>query len=449
MKKKTTLTKEEQIKILEESNKMLRKTEKEVIDKNGEDSDSIPLIRQAIEENYAQMIDIDPSLRDKINSLRHMKPVKNDIGDEKAIDFDFSQKNIGNDSKKEEKSEEIVNKVDSMMNSFKEKLESIEKSSDIDNGNSIFEEKINESTNNDYYFDVKRNDLSYDVIPLPSNGEVYPIKMPRLSVAYLTAESENLITSPHLYKDDLIVDALLKYHVLNKGINTDDLISGDVDAILLWLRATGYGTEYPIIVTDSESGKEFETVIDLNDIKIKDFKLKGDKNGWFEYQLPISKVNVKFKYLSRKEEKQLKRINDIENNEIKVSLISQEYNSLLNVLKIDDSIDNNLKNEIRTKLNEIKDLWFDGINNSNVKVNHLITNRLELSIMEVNGNTDKNYIRSFISKMPALDSLKLRRYIEDNRPGVDWEITVQRPKSLGGGSMTTFLRWGAESFLNI
>ena len=51
--------------------------------------------------------------------------------------------------------------------------------------------------------------------------------------------------------------------------------------------------------------------------------------------------------------------------------------------------------------------------------------------------------------MPARDALMLRRYIIENEPGIDFEITVQRPESLGGGSFKTFLNWDDTVFLNI
>ena len=69
--------------------------------------------------------------------------------------------------------------------------------------------------------------------------------------------------------------------------------------------------------------------------------------------------------------------------------------------------------------------------------------------MAVNGNYDKEYIRKFIYTMPAQDSLKLRRYILDNEPGLNFEIEVERPESLGGGSFKTFLEWNDSVFLNI
>ena len=51
--------------------------------------------------------------------------------------------------------------------------------------------------------------------------------------------------------------------------------------------------------------------------------------------------------------------------------------------------------------------------------------------------------------MPARDSLALRKYINNNMPGIDFNIEIQRPESLGGGSFKTFLNWDDSVFLNI
>ena len=79
----------------------------------------------------------------------------------------------------------------------------------------------------------------------------------------------------------------------------------------------------------------------------------------------------------------------------------------------------------------------------------IMTNNLLLQIVSVNGNTDREFIKQWVMKMPARDALMLRRYINDNRPGIDFDIEVERPESLGGGSFKTFLNWDDSVLLNI
>jgi hypothetical protein len=57
---------------------------------------------------------------------------------------------------------------------------------------------------------------------------------------------------------------MLDKKLLSKEIDPLDLLEGDRDAIILFLRASGYGNEYPITATDEKTGKEFDTTIDLS-----------------------------------------------------------------------------------------------------------------------------------------------------------------------------------------
>ena len=289
----------------------------------------------------------------------------------------------------------------------------------------------------------------YDVISLPSNGECYKSKIGRVPVSYLTAYDENIITSPNLYRDGLVIDYLLKNKIVNKDINVEDLVSGDVDAIILFLRATSYGVEFPVSVSDPETGENIETNIDLTKIKSKEFKLKGDENGHFSYTLPKSGVEVKFKYLTRREENDLRILSRLENDGTAAVDLSDANRTIINSLKADTLLDVREKSIIVDATRKIEN-WIKQIESKNdTKFNKSITNRLEMQIVAINGNYDREYIRKAIYGMPASDSLSLRKYILENEPGLDFEVEIERPESLGGGSFKTFLEWNDTVFFNI
>ena len=102
------------------------------------------------------------------------------------------------------------------------------------------------------------------------------------------------------------------------------------------------------------------------------------------------------------------------------------------------------------KLSKNIALWVEKLeSNTDLRYNKTVTNRMEMQIVSVNGNEDRAFIRDYIHNMRAGDSLKLRRYIIENEPGLDFDITIERPEDLGGGSFTTFLDWGDNVFLSI
>ena len=212
---------------------------------------------------------------------------------------------------------------------------------------------------------------------------------------------------------------------------------------------TSYGPEYPIISKDPETGKEIESVVDLSSLKVKEFKLEGDENGWFDFTLPVSKDVIKFKFLTRKDKRILEKLSEIEDYGIKATNIRLIMNDLLKFISKDDLLNGKEKQKYIDDITKLEE-WCVKLNEKEKKpFNKTITNRLELSVMSVNGNTDRNYISKYVKNMPAKDALMLRRYIIENEPGIDFEIKVEKPESLGGGSFKTFLEWEDTVFLNI
>ena len=289
---------------------------------------------------------------------------------------------------------------------------------------------------------------AFDIVTLPSKGEAYKDKIRKVSVSYLTAEDEDMIVAPMLYRDNLILDYLLEAKLMSKEIPPVDLLEGDRDAIILFLRMNGYGNEYPITATDDESGKEFDTVVDLSKIKMKDFNLKGDSNGWFPFTLPESGVEVKFRFPTHKDVLILDRLKTAEDKKLKKKAIERCASQLESFVESDKDMKSDKKIEVRNAIRTIED-WAGDIEDEELKFNRSLTNRLNLLIMAVDGITDRAYIRDFIKKMRVKDSSALRRYMADNEPGMDYNITVERPKELGGGSFTTFLQLDQFLFLNI
>lgn len=302
------------------------------------------------------------------------------------------------------------------------------------------------------YIPAKGNynpEAAFDVIPLPSKGEGYKDKIAKMSVAYLTAYDENMIVSPNLYRDNLILDYILQEKVLSKEIDPLDLLEGDRDAIILFLRASGYGNEYPITATDEKTGKEFESIVDLSKLTYKEFNLKGDSNGWFPFTLPVSGKEVKFRFPTHRDIITLERMQNAEENRIKKETIKNYVETLDTFIESDKETNKDEKIKIRQAIRALES-WGNKMDDENaLKYNHTLTNKLNLLVMAVDGITDKKYIYDFIRKMNVRDSAALRKYINQNEPGIDYNITIERPESLGGGSVNTFLQLDQFLFLNI
>ena len=290
----------------------------------------------------------------------------------------------------------------------------------------------------------------YDVVKLPSKGQCYPNKQSTIKVSFLTAYDENMILSPNLYKDGTFIDYLLHAKVIDENFNPDDLVQGDRDAIIIWLRATGYGPDYPIIVTDDVTGKEFETSVDLSKINYKKFKLKGDDNGHFAFTMPTTKDVVKFRYLTQADLKKLQKLKERESKFLNVSRLKQYASDLLELSKDNDILSEDTLLQIKAASNAVtNDIGKNYDEDKDMSFSHELTDRLIMQTVSVNGIKDYDYIRNYILNLNVKDAKDYRDYMRDNEPGIDYNIEVKRPLSLGGGSIKSFLQLDQFVFITV
>jgi hypothetical protein len=203
-----------------------------------------------------------------------------------------------------------------------------------------------------------------------------------LEIFYLTTSDEDLLTTPSLLQNETVLDVLLRRKIKTKGINIDELLNGDKDALLLFLRMSSYGPEYDVTIQNPETGVPFKTSVDLRKLKYKEIIEMPDTNNLFSVELPMRKKWIKFRLLTATEEKNIRKGAEIYQQEL-----NQEF-ALYN------------------------------------------TNRLKACIVEVNGKFDKSYISKFVDALPALDSFTIRRKYVDVSPGLDMKYIFKTPQNL-------------------
>ena len=119
--------------------------------------------------------------------------------------------------------------------------------------------------------DIQSNDygqqnftLPHDVVPLPSQGIFYKNKKKSLKIGYLTASDENILMGGG---QDLTLN-LLRAKIYEPDVRVEDLLEGDVEAILIFLRNTAFGPDMTITATDPETKKQFQTTVMLDQLSI-------------------------------------------------------------------------------------------------------------------------------------------------------------------------------------
>jgi hypothetical protein len=125
----------------------------------------------------------------------------------------------------------------------------------------------------------------------------------------------------------------------------------------------------------------------------------------------------------------------------------KRYNDrLLEYFEEDEKLTVAERKEINHAIQKLSD-WEKKYEGDETMFSHRATNELEMQIVSVNGNTDRNFIHEYLGKMPIKDSTSLRKYIQKNTPGVDYNFEIEKPESLGGGSMSVFLQFDQFIFL--
>ena len=113
-----------------------------------------------------------------------------------------------------------------------------------------------------------------DFVMIPSKGVIYPVDSPlhgleELEVRHLTAQDEDVLTSRSLLRSGKALDAVLDNVILNKSIKSNKLISGDKNAILTFLRITGYGPEYIVQIDCPSCNTEIKHEFDLSALNMR------------------------------------------------------------------------------------------------------------------------------------------------------------------------------------
>ena len=110
--------------------------------------------------------------------------------------------------------------------------------------------------------------LPHDVVTLPTGGVFYKSKKKSVKVGYLTANDENYLIGAGRSSENIILK-LLRNKVYEHDLRPEELLDGDVEAILIFLRNTSFGSEYTVNLVDPSNSKTFSHTIVLDELNIK------------------------------------------------------------------------------------------------------------------------------------------------------------------------------------
>jgi hypothetical protein len=222
-----------------------------------------------------------------------------------------------------------------------------------------------------------------EIISLPSKGLCYPESSPlskgEITIKLMTAKEEDILTSTNLVRKGIHLDKLLESVVVESGVNINDLLVGDKNAILITSRLLAFGSDYEVTINDPEANEPVKVTVDLSKIKIKEIdESRLNRNNEYEYTLPNSKTNIRFRLLTHGDE----------------LAINKDIEAL----------------------------------QKTTKASNEITSRYRRIITEVDGNRDIGYISNYVSnRLLAGDSKSLRKEISKLSPDLDLKFDYESP----------------------
>ena len=226
-----------------------------------------------------------------------------------------------------------------------------------------------------------------EFVDLPSRGKYYPEGHPlrdkeQVEIRYMTAKDEDILSSKTLLKNGMAIERFVKNILVDPAINTDTLLVGDKNAVLVASRITGYGEIYeaktmcPSCTATSKQEYDLETLDVYYGDDWGDYEVRPNGNN-FVITVPQTKVAVEVQLLNSRDEQYLAKLTE---------------------------------SKRKKKLPE-----------------SALTDQLKLIIVSVNGYNDGKSINTFVDGMPAKDSAYLRRAYEKLVPNVDLSVPFSCP----------------------
>ena len=232
--------------------------------------------------------------------------------------------------------------------------------------------------------------LPHDVVELPSRGLYYKNKKSAVKIGYLNATDEDVLSSG--VKNNNLLITLLRNKLYEPEIKPEDLLDGDIEAILIFLRNTSFGPEYTINLMDPATGKMFQHTFIIDEVNFKKPNTTPNEDGTFTTTLPRTGAIVKLRLLNLGDKS---KITDMETKYPKGRIAPTT-------------------------------IW-----------------TLQEQIVELNGETDRGKIIEFVQNMPIMDSKHIKRFISQNEPGLDLTLEVIAPS---GENVSTSITFGVDFF---
>jgi hypothetical protein len=245
--------------------------------------------------------------------------------------------------------------------------------------------------------------LPWEDCVLPSQGVYYDGKVPdgRVQVKPMGITADKIFATTRLVQTGQSIEYIYKNHVKfpDESFTPDMLLTGDRVYLLFYLRAITHGNMYEFMVkcSNESCGVSSQFEHDLNEIEANK---RGPKH-------PSEPVRVVLPHLTKAAGKEVwADCRFLRGRDLQTISTRQQF--------MKRAVGNRARS-INSKQEDI------------VSLDRSIEENLHMSIVSINGNTDRNVISELIKKMSQQDTQRIRTVLSDESPGIDTEIVVTCP----------------------
>lgn len=224
-------------------------------------------------------------------------------------------------------------------------------------------------------------------VPLPSKGKFYPKGHPfhnkdTVAIRAMTAREENILLNQSYIKSGIVIEKLIEACLVDK-VDVSTLLSGDRNALMVWIRLVGYGASYEAEFTCPQCSTKQNFDFDLSALAINEPGHEPVQEGVPEFEFTLPKLGRRIRF--------------------RISTVQDERNA----------------SEMQKQAERLKKTR--GIN---IAENNLATNSLKYVVTAVEGKegnfiTDRQALARFVDYIPARDAHALRDFMRQCQPDVD------------------------------
>jgi len=174
-----------------------------------------------------------------------------------------------------------------------------------------------------------------EFVNLPSKGKFYPPTHPLhkkdvIEIKQMTAKEEDILTSKSLLKKGVALDKLIESLIVDKNIKQNSLTVEDRNAIIISARIAAYGADYTTTVScpscSQKSKYTFNLLEELTPDEVEETEeaTHVDENGCFTIILPATKWKVVCRALVGNDEKTIVNLSEMKKKSANDSMLLEQ-----------------------------------------------------------------------------------------------------------------------------